>query len=142
MLRLRQLQRPRGLLALSLPLPRFASTDFNESLDTAAGGLGDEAVHAEVTKWRLEAAGFGGAEQAARLGLDEAHPVDHQLERRLRRAAGLVRPDGEQPLELPLVPSQCFEALADRRQQLDDRLAHSLLQVPVARAVEASLQGL
>src|SRR5207237_2598735 len=44
MLRLRQLQRPRGLLALSLPLPLFASTDVNESLDTAAGGLGEEAV--------------------------------------------------------------------------------------------------
>src|SRR6266566_132945 len=58
---------------------------------------------AEVTKWGLEPARLGRAEQAARFGLDEAHPVDHQLEGRLGCAPGLVRSDREEPLELPLV---------------------------------------
>src|SRR6266404_1857623 len=68
---------------------------------------------AEVTKWELEPARLGCTEHAARFGLDEAHPVDHQLEGRLGCAPGLVRSDREEPLELPLVCSQPDEALSD-----------------------------
>ena len=50
-------------------------------------------------------------------GLDEAHPVVHRLERRLRRAPRLLRADREQPLQLALVGAQRVVALLDRREQ-------------------------
>ena len=73
-------------------------------------------------------------------GLDEAHALVHRLERRLARPPRLLRADREQALQLPLVGAQRLEALADRRQQCDDRLADRFLEVAVARAVEALLE--
>ena len=74
----------------------------------------------EVTRWRsgvppLQAARPRSAEEPPALGLHEAHPLVHQLERRLRGAPRLLRADGEQPLQLALVRAQRLEALADRR---------------------------
>src|SRR2546421_171426 len=80
----------------------------------------------------LQPARLGSTEQTARFGLDESHPVDHQLERRLGRAPRLVRADGEEPLELTLVAAERLEAFLDRPQQLGYRLADALLQVAVA----------
>src|SRR5947199_34563 len=58
------------------------------------------------------------------------------------RTPGLVRGDGEQPLELPLVAAVRLEAFLERPQQLDDRLADGLLQVAVARPGEAPFERL
>src|SRR5579875_2209398 len=88
----------------------------------------------------LEAARPGGAEQAARFGLDEAHPLVHRLERRLAGAARLLGAHREQALQLALVGAQLAIALLDRREQRDDRLADVLLELAVARAVIAPLE--
>src|SRR3954469_22097741 len=97
-------------------------------------------------RWRirvlLKAPGPGSPEEPSALGLHEAHPLVHELEGRLRRAPRLLGPHGEQPLELTLVSPQRLEALADRPEQLDDRLADGLLQIAVPRAREALLETL
>src|SRR5579872_2636940 len=84
----------------------------------------------EVTAWRRRASQFAlqalwarGAEELSGFGLRKAHVVVHLLQRRLGRAARLLGSDCEQPLQLALVRTYCLVALADRRQQLDDRLA-------------------
>src|SRR5579884_2400903 len=89
----------------------------------------------------LQAARPCSPEEAAHLGADEAHAVVHQLERRLARATRLLGADREQAVQLPLVGTERLEALADRRQELDDGLADGLLQLAVAGGVEAALEG-
>src|SRR5262249_2107625 len=88
----------------------------------------------------LQAARPRRAEEASGLGAHEPHPLVRELEGRLASAARLLRPDREQPLELALVGAESLETLADRREELDDRLADRLLQVAVASAVEAALE--
>src|SRR5438128_6387444 len=86
-----------------------------------------EAIESEPARPR-------GAEEAPRLGLDEAHPLVHQLERRLARAPRLLRSDREQPLQPALVGAQGLEALAHRGQQIDHPLADGLPELPVTAA--------
>src|ERR687887_2444643 len=90
----------------------------------------------------LQAAGARSAEEPPGLRPDEAHALVHQLERRLARPAPLLRADRERPLQLALVRPQRLEPFPDRREELDDRLADRLLQIAVARAVEAPLERL
>src|SRR5436309_3134102 len=90
----------------------------------------------------LQAPGACGAEEPARFGAHEAHALVHQLERRLAGPPRLLGADGEQSQQLALVGAERLEALPDRHQELDDRLADGLLQVAVARAVEALLERL
>src|SRR5581483_4171110 len=101
---------------------------------------GPEAAAEKPSRSYSETAGACGAEEAARLGLREAHALVDLLQRRLARAPRLVCADGEQVLERAFVGAQLREALLDRRQQLDDGLAHGLLQVAVARVLEPRLE--
>src|SRR5579859_8087598 len=79
----------------------------------------------EVTK-SLQPARTGCAEELAGLRLCKPHALVHLLERRLARPAGLIRSNGEKPLQLALIRTKLLEPLADRRQQLDHRLADGL----------------
>ena len=75
-------------------------------------------------EWReLRATRSSSSEEAACLARDEAHPLEHRLERRLGRLARLLGAAGEQPLQLGRVGAQLAVALLDRRHHLDDRLA-------------------
>ena len=51
-------------------------------------------------------------------------------------ARAFSAPVGQDPLERRLVGAQLLVALAHRRQVLDDRVGHGLLERPVARPVE------
>src|SRR3979490_3343488 len=116
MLRARQQTSPRGLLACSLALPcvvcgltcvTAAEPRCRPTPDGRRGG------DAEVTKCRLEPAGSSGAEEPSSFGLRKAHAVVHQFERRLRRAPRFLRTEREEPLQLALICTKRFEALAD-----------------------------
>src|SRR5919204_2260281 len=61
---------------------------------------------------RSEAAWPRRAEEASDLRLHEAHPVEHRVERRLRRGTRLLGTGREQPLQLALVVAQLLVARA------------------------------
>ena len=62
-----------------------------------------------------------------------------RVERRVRHGRSLLRPDLISRRARRLVRAQLGVALPERREQLDDRLADVLLELPVARAVVARL---
>src|SRR3954468_1691090 len=81
-----------------------------------------------------------GARQWGRSsGPHEAHALVHLLERRCGGRARLLGAAAEHGAQLRLVGAQLLVALLDRRQQLDDRLGHVLLELAVALAVVARL---
>ena len=108
----------------------------------AAGGVA-RADPRRSRRPRLEpVARPGRAEHAADLGADDAHVVEHRVQRRLGHLPRLLGADRQQPLQLARVGAQLAVPLLDRREQLDDRLADGLLERAVALPVELGLDVL
>src|SRR5436305_8917623 len=69
----------------------------------------------------------------------EAHRLAHVPDRVGGDGPRLLGPRGEDPLELRDVTPQLAVALAHRRQVVDHRIGHGLLEGSVARPVEGAL---
>src|SRR4249919_1338962 len=78
----------------------------------------------------------------AALRHDEAHPLEHELERRCRRLACLCGAHGEKALQLPLVCAQLAISLLDWLEKRDHGFPDILLELSVAASVIPCLDRL
>src|SRR5205085_4954676 len=132
-------------LAFPLPLPTVGDHLALTTEPSAAhrpSGLRSGDRPGTVRRTLLEAARPRRAEETSGLDAHEPHALVHQLERRLTCAARFLGADCEQSLQLALVGAQGVEPFADRREELDHRLADRLFEVAVAGAGEALLEHL